>query len=88
MNRFISLAFRRVWSGGAHAPEVGSVVVGRQINNAPKAGLKQEVSSIRLASNARASMSNPKVAEALKLGRLNHVAIATPDLKGATAMYR
>jgi hypothetical protein len=85
MNRFISLAFRRVWSGGAHAPEI---VGGSLINNAPKAGLKQEVSSIRLASNARASMSNPKVAEALKLGRLNHVAIATPDLKGATAMYR
>ncbi len=32
--------------------------------------------------------ANPAVAAVLKLGRLNHVAIATPNLKQATAMYR
>jgi len=41
-----------------------------------------------LASSARATISNPKLNDLLKLGRLNHVAIATPDLQGATAMYR
>jgi len=35
-----------------------------------------------------ASKANPSLAAVLKLGRLNHVAIATPNLKQATAMYR
>lgn len=35
------------------------------------------------------SQAPPKVPPALwKLGRLNHVAIATPDLEKSTALYR
>ncbi|XP_021951025.1 ethylmalonyl-CoA/methylmalonyl-CoA epimerase isoform X1 [Folsomia candida] len=38
--------------------------------------------------SSSATQANPTLASLLKLGRLNHVAIATPDLKKATAMYR
>jgi len=76
MNRFIALAIRNCRT--ITAPRS---IISRACNSE-----SENVSAF--SSSASVPADNPKVASLLKLGRLNHVAIATPDLKKATAMYR
>ncbi|ODM99225.1 Methylmalonyl-CoA epimerase, mitochondrial [Orchesella cincta] len=54
-----------------------------------KLGQRITTTSYKMSSSASSSLkSDPVTAAALKLGRLNHVAIATPNLQQATMMYR